>query len=183
MAAFFGQMLHFLFEDSGLFAVVSFERRLRCGRCHHLLGFCLAYDFYLVRLLAAQAYLVSDYLVFDGVFQRGVQHHFHAFALYKAHFNDSLAEAAVSVYLHDDTAFPCLKFRKSHLSSVRKFPAPKIARNAFSSARCPEYLSLYPNKLLPSPQPVPIHGDCCRPSCPLLQVRSLWPPRAKSRVS
>ena len=143
--AFLCQMLHLFFQHPGLLAVGGFKRGLRQGsRCHHFLCFGLAYDLYLVRFLAAQTDLVADDFVFYRVFERRVQYHFHAVAFHKAHFNDSFAEASVSVHLYYDTVLSCLKFRKFHL-------VPFFLRSLTGqSVRLPMYPLPLPSRL-PAP--------------------------------
>ena len=55
--------------------------------------------------------LISDYLIFNGVPERGVKDHFHLVALHKAHLDYSLTETTVTVHLYDHATLPCLQFR------------------------------------------------------------------------
>ena len=42
------------------------------------------------------------YFVFDGVFERCIEYHFHCFSLNEPHFNDATAESSVSEDFDDD---------------------------------------------------------------------------------
>ena len=55
----------------------------------------------LLGLLTSQADLVAHDLVFHGVLQGSTLQHVHALPLDKAHFNDTLAEASVSLHLNN----------------------------------------------------------------------------------
>ena len=80
----------------------------------HLLGLSLTYDLYLGSLLPPEGYLVSDYLIFNRIPERGIEDNLHLVALHKAHLYYSLTETAVTVNLHDHSALTRLKFRQSH---------------------------------------------------------------------
>ena len=77
-------------------------QRLLFGFREHLNHLCL---------LTAQTDLIAHELVLDRVLQGGIQHHFYRFTLDKAHFDDALAEATMTMYLHDDCVLTVLQFR------------------------------------------------------------------------
>ena len=80
-------------------------QRLLFGFREHLNHLCL---------LTAQTDLIAHELVLDRVLQGGIQHHFYRFTLDKAHFDDALAEATMTIYLHDDCVLTVLQFRQFH---------------------------------------------------------------------
>ena len=78
------------------------------------LGFLLRQDVNHLSLLAAQTHLIAHQLVLHRVLQRSIQQHFHRLTLDESHFYDTLAESAVTLYLHDDSTLTRLQFREFH---------------------------------------------------------------------
>ena len=95
--------------------LISLESRQRLDRREQLLRLILANDLDLRRLLTAKRNLVTDYLIFNGIPERGVQDHLDLVALHKPHFYYSLSEASVAIHLDDHRALPRLQFGKSHI--------------------------------------------------------------------
>ena len=54
--------------------------------------------------------VVAHDLVFDGVFQRGVENHFDPLSADETHLHDAAAETAVSRHFEYRGRFPGLKF-------------------------------------------------------------------------
>ena len=91
------------------------------GRNGHILRFTdilgilgVGTDLNLISLLTAQADLVTHDLIFDRVLQRCAQQHLDTLALDKAHFNNALAEATVSLYLNNIGLVARIQFGKFH---------------------------------------------------------------------
>ena len=72
---------------------------LRLGDIFSILFVEADLDF--IGLLTTQTHLVAHDLVFDGVLQWRTQQHIDALALDKAHLDNALAEATVSLYLNN----------------------------------------------------------------------------------
>ena len=70
--------------------------------------------FYHLGFLTAQTDLIAHDLVFHRVLQRGTQQHLHFLAFDEAHFHNTLAETAVSLYFDDIGPVACLQFREFH---------------------------------------------------------------------
>ena len=113
MAALLGQTLHELLQllrrvgcGHTDLRLMRLERMLvLCLRAlNMLLGLALAQHFDHRGFLTAEGYFVTDYLVDDGVAQRGFHHHLDHIADDKAHLNDALAEAAVTVHFDDNAS-------------------------------------------------------------------------------
>ena len=111
LSALGGKGRHLPFEVG----LISLESRQRLYRREQLLRFILAYDLDLRRLLTTKRNLVTDYLIFNGIPERGVQDHLDLVALHKPHFYYSLSEASVAIHLDDHRALPRLQFGKSHI--------------------------------------------------------------------
>ena len=84
-----------------------------CGGCTSC--FFFADDFNHVGFLSAEGYFVTHYFVFDGVFERCIEYHFHCFSLNEPHFNDATAESSVSEDFNDDAFFASFQFREFHV--------------------------------------------------------------------
>ena len=69
---------------------------------------------YHLSLLAAQAHLISQQLIFHRVLQGGIEQHLYRLTLHKAHFDNALTKSAVTMHLHDDCTFACFQFREFH---------------------------------------------------------------------
>lgn len=78
--------------------------------CFVLFGFGFAHDFYEFCFCSAQADFVVHYFIFYGVAQWCIEQDLDGLSLYEAHFDDSLAESAVSVYSDYDSRLSVLKF-------------------------------------------------------------------------
>ena len=120
-ASFFaGHVGHTAFEHGfGLGIVSGVGRKPRqtgiFGEGCAGLGLALADDFDQAGLFASQRDFVAHYLILYGVAQGGIQDDADGLTLYKAHFDDALAETAVSAHLDDDAALACTQFRKLHM--------------------------------------------------------------------
>ncbi len=60
-------------------------------------------------LVVAQRHLISHHLVLHGVLQGSVEKHLHGLPLYKSHFDNAFAEAAMAKHLDNDSALACLQ--------------------------------------------------------------------------
>ena len=78
------------------------EFLLKVGRHAVVLVFGCREHLNHVCLLAAQAHLVSHQLVFHRILQGSIQQHLYRLSLHKTHFDNTLAEATVTLNLHDD---------------------------------------------------------------------------------
>ncbi len=56
----------------------------------------------------AQGHLIAHHLIFDGVLQWGIEKHLYGFPLYESHFDNALAEAAVTQHFDDNAALASL---------------------------------------------------------------------------
>ena len=84
-------------------------KRLPFGK--HALRFGLADHLDLGSLFTTKRHLITYYLIFDRIPERGIQDHLDLVALHETHFNYPFTEASMAVHLHDDTTLPCFQFR------------------------------------------------------------------------
>ena len=73
-----------------------------------LLG--IFYNLNHVGLLMSERHLVAHDFILDRVLQRRIEQHLDGLSLDKSHLDDTLAEAAVSRHLDDDTPLASLQF-------------------------------------------------------------------------
>ena len=103
MAAFFGKFGDFPVEDGvqGLSGVLGSDV---------LLCFPLADDLYLRGLFAAERHFISEYFVFNRIFERGVENHPDGLATDEPHFYQALTKTSVPCHLCDNGFFAGFKF-------------------------------------------------------------------------
>ena len=58
--------------------------------------------------LTTQGYLIPHYLILYRVVQRSIKYYLYRLPLYKPHFNDTLAKAAMASHFHNYATFPCM---------------------------------------------------------------------------
>ena len=84
------------------------KRRQRFIGEKHFLCFRFTDDLNLGSLLSTERYLISNYLIFNGIPQRSIKDNLHLASLDETHLNYPFTETAVTVHLNDHAALSCL---------------------------------------------------------------------------
>ena len=111
MAALIGQLLHLAVEPVLLVFIGIHRRYLHAFPDKLGLCFFLAYHFYHAGFVPSQGKLVTQYLIFDRILERGIQYHADLLAGDESHLDQSFPEAAVTVYFDDHAHASRLHFR------------------------------------------------------------------------